>query len=413
MCATREMKRAVRSVSTVGWMLFAILIPAIAQNTATDKTPVSVKRVITNDGMVNNLVEAGIGNRIRVEIDKLKEAVDKGQLDPQKLVLYLDGLELKGLYGTPINVADGVVEYKIERTEQAKAEWNALLGSSKHPFREVAVTVGPENGQGFPPLDPHSPPTMKLRVYYLGWLIGVSIVFGLCLLLFVRRATKSTMLRDARANPLPKGTLPPYSLARVQMAFWFFLVLGSFIYIYLITGDYNTITEQALILIGIGTGTALAAAAIDSTKQPPAGETHAALEGDRETLNREIAELRAKQQTLSAIQPPTPEGLAVLKSVIDELATKTSQRDALDKQIEATPPPPMASERFLADLLSDANGPSFHRFQLLVWTIVLGVLFIIGVYKTLAMPEFSTTLLTLMGISSGAYLGFKIPESQS
>src|SRR5580765_4682741 len=113
MCATRAMKGAVRSVSTVGWMLFAILIAVSAQNTSTDKTVVSVKRVITNDGMVNNLVEAGIGNRIRVEIDKLKDAVDKGQLDPHKLILYLDGLELKGLYGTPISVADGVVEYKI------------------------------------------------------------------------------------------------------------------------------------------------------------------------------------------------------------------------------------------------------------------------------------------------------------
>ena len=37
---------------------------------------------------------------------------------------------------------------------------------------------------------------------------------------------------------------------------WFFLVIGSFIYIYLITGDYNTISDQALILIGIGTATA-------------------------------------------------------------------------------------------------------------------------------------------------------------
>lgn len=29
------------------------------------------------------------------------------------------------------------------------------------------------------------------------------------------------------------------------------------------------------------------------------------------------------------------------------------------------------------------------------------------------MPEFDGTLLALMGISSGTYLGFKIPERQS
>jgi hypothetical protein len=45
------------------------------------------------------------------------------------------------------------------------------------------------------------------------------------------------------------------------------------------------------------------------------------------------------------------------------------------------------------------------------WTIVLGIIFISSVYRNLAMPEFSGTLLTLMGISSGTYLGFKIPEN--
>ena len=70
------------------------------------------------------------------------------------------------------------------------------------------------------------------------------------------------------------------------------------------------------------------------------------------------------------------------------------------------------SEGFLLDVLSDANGVNVHRFQMLVVTVVLGILFCVGVYRNLAMPEFDTNLLALMGISSGAYLGLKIPESQ-
>jgi hypothetical protein len=31
----------------------------------------------------------------------------------------------------------------------------------------------------------------------------------------------------------------------------------------------------------------------------------------------------------------------------------------------------------------------------------------------LIMPEFDGTLLTLMGLSSGTYLGFKLPEKQA
>ena len=33
--------------------------------------------------------------------------------------------------------------------------------------------------------------------------------------------------------------------------------------------------------------------------------------------------------------------------------------------------------------------------------------------RTLSMPEFSTTLLTMMGINSGVYLGFKMPEGKA
>src|SRR6185369_4468501 len=71
------------------------------------------------------------------------------------------------------------------------------------------------------------------------------------------------------------------------------------------------------------------------------------------------------------------------------------------------------SDGFVKDILSDVNGVTFHRFQIVVWTIVLGVIFGWTVWKRLAMPEFSDTLLALMGISAGTYLGFKFPERQT
>ena len=48
--------------------------------------------------------------------------------------------------------------------------------------------------------------------------------------------------------------------------------------------------------------------------------------------------------------------------------------------------------------------------QNLLWTLVLSAVFVRSVLTRLAMPEFDDTLLALMGISSGAYLGFKLPE---
>ncbi|HEY0549914.1 MAG TPA: hypothetical protein VGF13_09950, partial [Verrucomicrobiae bacterium] len=79
-------------------------------------------------------------------------------------------------------------------------------------------------------------------------------------------------------------------------------------------------------------------------------------------------------------------------------------------EVQPPPPAPQASRGFLPDILSDCGSYSFHRFQIFAWTIVLAVIFVTSVYNNLKMPEFSATLLGLMGISAGTYIGFKIPE---
>jgi hypothetical protein len=62
------------------------------------------------------------------------------------------------------------------------------------------------------------------------------------------------------------------------------------------------------------------------------------------------------------------------------------------------------------ELLSDENGVSFHRLQIAVWTIVLAAVFIRAGLTDILMPAFNATLLGLLGISSGSYIGFKFPE---
>jgi hypothetical protein len=71
------------------------------------------------------------------------------------------------------------------------------------------------------------------------------------------------------------------------------------------------------------------------------------------------------------------------------------------------------SEGLLRDLVNDVNGPTIHRWQILIWAAVLAAIYVAEVYANLETPTFGTNLLTLMGISGGMYLGFKIPEKQS
>jgi hypothetical protein len=104
------------------------------------------------------------------------------------------------------------------------------------------------------------------------------------------------------------------------------------------------------------------------------------------------------QTEAASAPPPTPVRTAQI----------TARIAALNKQLN-TP----LHTTWLEDLLSDANGLSFHRFQLFVWTIVLGIIFAISVYTDLLMPNFSANLLGLMGISAGTYIGFKFPEQKN
>jgi hypothetical protein len=48
---------------------------------------------------------------------------------------------------------------------------------------------------------------------------------------------------------------------------------------------------------------------------------------------------------------------------------------------------------------------------MMAWTVILGFVFIASVWSDLTMPDFSPTLLGLMGISSGTYVGFKLANS--
>jgi hypothetical protein len=94
--------------------------------------------------------------------------------------------------------------------------------------------------------------------------------------------------------------------------------------------------------------------------------------------------------------------------------TETNATSTVTSVVTPVPSaPPQPSQGFLRDILSDAgDGISIHRFQMFAWTLILGLIFVGSVYKDLGMPEFSATLLGLMGISSGTYLGFKLPEKK-
>jgi hypothetical protein len=312
---------------------------------------------------------AELGDEITVEVQRLVVLLNKAKCanPTKKILLFLDGRPVKdALPFPPTDPSKNLVIFPLKRTENSRDVWTYVLGESKWTPRDTTVSVGLEDEYA---VESTAPP-IKLIVIPHGWFTFWVLIFSLILIAFWLLAVKSDVLRDTGPQPAESTARKPYSLARTQAAWWFFLVLASYLFIGMITGDFSTtITGTVLGLLGISAGTVMGSAFIDAGKaSAPAKPTAAAV----------------------------PDGGA------------GGGGGAAPPELP-TPDVPK-NEYWWVDILSDANGVSFHRFQVAGWTLVLGIIFVIQVYKVLAMPTFDGSLLALLGISAGTYLGLKIPE---
>jgi hypothetical protein len=218
-------------------------------------------------------------------------------------------------------------------------------------------------------------------------------------------ARRSTLLKD---NLLPQiaPLKQPYSLGRWQMAFWFTLIFTAFIGIYVLTENYHTITPQALWLMGISAISGVSAVAVDVIKDSPADAASRGLQAlglytyaDVERVRAEIIE---RHQQLKNNPPP-----AIAQQLNLEIRDRQLLLTAYENAIR-----PFASEGWYKDITTDMNGAALHRVQTLAWTLMLGVVFVVGVIADHSMPQFDSSLLILLGISNAGYIGFKYPEPQ-
>jgi hypothetical protein len=347
---------------------------------------------------------------IRVKVDNLAEWAEKN--GPSKLIPYLNGRGIHGNYPEEINASDNELYFHLEILPENKKAWVDLLGAPDGRRKPVAFSVGPEVGSPFDSVfDKGNPVTLTVISPLYGLLAAAIVLVTLIFLVWLARTT--SLIRERGDSPVP-GKLRPYNLGRTQMAFWFFLVYASYLTIWLITDALDTITPSLLGLMGISAGTALSEALIDSGKDTTRGEQLRSLSSEKQSLEQGLPELQSQMVSVTAQPTQTADDSASRDSLNRQLQSSRARMAEIDQQVKTLAPSVSegVSKGFLRDVLSDNSGYSFHRFQIFAWTIVLGIMFVSSVYNNLTMPEFSATLLGLMGISSGTYIGFKFPEQK-
>lgn len=144
----------------------------------------------------------------------------------------------------------------------------------------------------------------------------------------------------------------PYSLSKSQLAFWTLIIIFAFIYIWMRTSQLIEISDTILVLLGISMGTNIGGRVIDQN----------------DLSNPEI---KMRHQNVNS------------------------------------------SGSFLSNIMSDSTGMSIHRFQNVIFSIVIGSYFLFEVFTTNVIPDLNTNLLVLMGISSAGYLVIKNGENRN
>ncbi|MEK6286935.1 MAG: hypothetical protein AABO57_14445 [Acidobacteriota bacterium] len=344
-----------------------------------------------------------------VEVQHLSDWAEKN--DASKLVPYLNGRAIRGNYPEEIHTAKNQLQFHLRITPENKAVWVDLLGAPQDIRKAVSLSVGLEGQSPFDSVFENTPVTLTVISAWYGVVASIVVLATLVLLLWLARTTN--LIREPGPAPV-SGKLRPYNLGRTQMAFWFFLIDASYVVIWLITASLDTITPSLLGLMGISAGTALSEALIDSGKDAAKTGQLQQLTAEKHALEQSIPELQSHAAAINAKTTMSPDDLTNRDSLNRQIQESRTRLAQLDQQIRALNPQASAgaSIGFLRDILGDSSGYSFHRFQIFAWTIVLGIIFVSSVYNGLTMPEFSTTLLGLMGISSGTYIGFKFPEQK-
>jgi len=290
-----------------------------------------------------------------VRIDRLHEferlsSPSCTELGAGVVALYIEGMDT-GLRGVGcqdvVNQRPSItIDFKHVRNreltdEQDRVVWSRILG---HPLETL---TGPRPlryelrwSKDKSASDNLAPEGATVRLVIFEWwapiaAAAVLLVWGA----LVYMSATTPLVRDPApiGSPLSRRT---FSLAKVQMAWWFAIVFASFILLWLVTGETPALSGQALSMLGLSSVTTIAAAGISGNRESDDGR-------------------------------------------VDE---------------------------FFPDLLSNQDGITIHRFQMLVMTMTLGLVFLIHVARHLTMPELDPSLLTLMGISSATYVGMKIPE---
>ncbi len=295
------------------------------------------------------------GDYVKIEVENLSNLLRDSTAKTPTPLLYLDGLPLEGI--TPIikpgDNSKTTLVFEVKKTPEATASWNVIYHFPRAFEKKVLFSVGYKGESRAAKNEDIETNFILIRKAQF---VATIVSFSLLIIAVFVLAAKTEILRDQVKEPEDQPGEIEAKKKTASKEKPYSLSRTQLIY-------WSVIIVMAYVFIWIVTG--------------------------------ELAALTGSTLALLGISIGTTAGAKLIDS---------SQGDRSRHQEKA-------SENFLVDILSDDKGISVHRFQMVLWTVVLGIIFVRQVVLNLELPQLDDNLLALMGISNGAYVGLKIPEN--
>jgi hypothetical protein len=314
------------------------------------------------------------GDVIAFDIPGFNDIMMNNRKSIKNVIFKIDDIELKEFPAYQLSNETDVVHFLFStrklKSENRKSLYKLPGGATKEVLLGIKID---ESNILF-----YDEPT---RIFFkeirkgggFGWSLIIAMGLFFCLII----ARFSYVLKD---NDAPfkdsKYLAPRFSFSKSQFAFWTFIVLASFIYIWASTGDMDSINTTALILLGITSATITTSNLISKNDESKAGTP-----------------IKSESYEKTEEKPSKKQLTAEIKRV--KLRAKEKNTGS-----------------FFEDILSDSNGVSIHRMQTVIFNLVFGIAFIKGVIFDYAMPDFTETQLILLGLSNGTYAFLKTTENK-
>ena len=303
-----------------------------------------------------------LGDHVVLQVLGLREALQRYQRKPTELRLFISGVALPMKPEEVDTLRDrdtATVRFLLKRDVTTEPTWQLFYQVWQRLDYAAQFGVGFDNGQLGEAYPRHSQTIYLELVRRRDLIIGLLAVGGILGLLLYLGIRSNLLRSDTVRGELDAETLAasdlisdnyrtiPFSLAKVQLGFWTFLIISAYLLCYMVTGELPDLPASLLGLLGISLGS--------------------------NVLSRSI--------TAGQVQSSGP-------------LTVNS-----------------ASLGFWRDILAEQSRFSLPRIQFFLFNLLVGFYFVRYVWKLWAMPDLDANLIALISVSAGGFLAGKAQEN--